>query len=72
MLQLKVIDDYTKPMVRVFVMLTGLLAALLISWKYTGSPLPQDSEYSLIFQNALLLIVLGSAVLEHFFTKPAD
>ena len=59
-------------MIRVFIMLTGLLCALLISWKFTGSPLPQDSKYSLVFQNALLLIVLGSAILEHFFTKPAD
>ena len=71
-MDLKVSDNHTKPMIRVFIMLIGLLCALLISWKYTGSPLPQDSKYSLIFQNALLLIVLGSAILEHFFTKPAD
>ncbi|WP_193166149.1 ATP-binding protein [Microbulbifer hainanensis] len=69
---LKVSDSHTKPMIRVFIMLIGLLCALLISWKFTGSPLPQDSKYSLIFQNALLLIVLGSAILEYFFTKPAD
>lgn len=68
----KISDNHTKPMIRVFIMLVGLLCALLISWKFTGSPLPQDSKYSLIFQNALLLIVLGSAILEHFFTKPAD
>lgn len=71
-MDLKISDNHTKPMVRVFIMLLGLLCALLISWKFTGSPLPQDSKYSLIFQNALLLIVLGSAILEHFFTKPAD
>lgn len=71
-MDLKISDDHTKPMVRVFIMLIGLLCALLISWKFTGSPLPQDSKYALIFQNALLLIVLGSAILEHFFTKPAD
>lgn len=68
----KVIDNHTKPMVRVFIMLVGLLCTLLISWKFTGSPLPQDSKYSLVFQNALLIIVLGSAILENFFTKPAD
>lgn len=68
----KVVDDYTKPMIRVLIMLTGLLCALTISWKFTGSPLPQDPQYSIVFQNALLLIVLGSAILEHFFTKPAD
>ncbi len=71
-MELKISDNHTKPMIRVFIMLTGLLCALLISWKFTGSPLPQDSKYSLVFQNALLLIVLGSAILEHFFTKPAD
>lgn len=71
-MDLKVSDNHTKPMIRVFIMLVGLLCALLISWKFTGSPLPQDSKYALIFQNAMLLIVLGSAILEHFFTKPAD
>jgi uncharacterized protein len=71
-MDLKISDNHTKPMIRVFIMLVGLLCALLISWKFTGSPLPPDSKYSLIFQNALLLIVLGSAILEHFFTKPAD
>ncbi len=71
-MHLKISDNHTKPMIRVFIMLAGLLCALLISWKFTGSPLPQDSKYSLVFQNALLLIVLGSAILEHFFTKPAD
>ncbi|WP_081617389.1 ATP-binding protein [Thioalkalivibrio sp. ALMg11] len=71
-MDLKITDNYTKPMVRVFIMLAGLLCAVLISWKFTGSPLPQDPQYSIVFQNALLLIVLGSAILEHFFTKPAD
>ncbi|MFT6404938.1 MAG: hypothetical protein ACJA2U_001292 [Marinomonas primoryensis] len=71
-MELKISDSHTKPMVRVFIMLVGLLCALFISWKFTGSPLPQDSKYALIFQNAMLLIVLGSAILEHFFTKPAD
>ena len=71
-MDLKLTDNHTKPMIRVFIMLIGLFCALVISWKYTGSPLPQDPQYSLIFQNALLLIVLGSAILEHFFTKPAD
>ena len=71
-MDLKISDNHTKPMVRVFIMLVGLLCALLISWKFTGSPLPQDPKYGLIFQNSMLLVVLGSAILEHFFTKPAD
>lgn len=69
---MKLYDTDTKPLVRVVIMLIGLITALLISWKYTGSLLPQDAKIALIFQNALLLIVLGSAVLEHFYTKPAD
>ena len=71
-MKIKISDNHTKPMIRVFIMLLGLLCVLLISWKFTGYPLPQDSKYSLVFQNALLLIVLGSAILENFFTKPAD
>lgn len=71
-LDINFVDEHTKPMVRVFIMLTGLLSALLISWRFTGSPLPKDEKLALVFQNALLLVVLGSAVLEHFFTKPAD
>lgn len=71
-MELKISDQHTKPMIRVFIMLVGLLCVLLISWSYTGSPIPEDPKYSLVFQNALLLIVLGSAILEHFFTKPAD
>lgn len=71
-MDLKISDNHTKPMIHVFIMLIGLLCTLLISWKFTGSPLPQDSKHSLIFQNALLLIVPGSAILEYFLTKPAD
>ena len=67
-----VVDEYTKPYIRVLIMLIALLAAFLISWKFTGSPIPKGEKHALVFQNALLLIVLGSAALEHFFTKPAD
>ncbi len=65
-------EDYTAPYIRVLIMLVALLSALLISYFFTGSPLPSDEKHSLIFQNALLLVVLGSAVLETYFTKPAD
>ncbi|MBI3853171.1 MAG: ATP-binding protein [Verrucomicrobia bacterium] len=53
-------------------MLGSLFAVGLISRLTTGEILPSDPKSSLIFQNALLLIVLGSALLEHHFTKPAD
>jgi hypothetical protein len=71
-MELKIRDNHTKPMIRVLIMLFGLLFVLTTSWKFTGSLFPQDSKNALIFQNALLLIVLGSTILEHFFTKPAD
>lgn len=71
-IKMEAVDENTKPYIRVLIMLLALLAAFLISWKFTGSPLPADEKHALVFQNALLLVVLGSAVLEHFFTKPAD
>ena len=64
--------NYIAPHVRLLIMLVGLLAAILISYYFTGSPLPVDAQNSLVFQNALLLIVLGSAVTEKYFTKPSD
>jgi hypothetical protein len=70
--KMDVIDEYTKPYIRVLIILLALIAAFFISWKFTGSLLPTDEKHALVFQNALLLVVLGSAVLEHFFTKPAD
>lgn len=60
------------PWVRICLMLgaTGVLAGLSLA--LTGHVLPTDPKQSLVFQNALLLIVLGSALLEHQYTKPAD
>ncbi len=61
-----------EPWSRVAILLFFLALALLLSRYLTGSFLPSDPKQSLIFQGSLLLIVLGSAVLEHKFTKPAD
>lgn len=60
------------PWPRVAILVAGLLATALISRRITGQFLPSDPNASLIFQNALLLIVLGSALLEQKFTKPAE
>jgi hypothetical protein len=60
------------PWTRVAILLTGLLSVALLSRLITGSFLPSDQKDQLIFQNALLLIVLGSAILEAKFTKPGD
>ena len=62
----------TQPWIRVSILLTGLAAAVLISRFTTGEFFPSKPKDALIFQNALLLIVLGSALLEYKFTKPAD
>lgn len=64
--------NYIAPQVRLLIMLTGLFIAIVISYHFTGSPLPVDAKNSLVFQNALLLIVLGSAITEKHFTKPSD
>jgi len=61
-----------RPWVRVTILSVFLVAACFVSYIVTGSIVPIDSRDALIFQNALLFIVLGSAVVEHKFTKPAD
>lgn len=65
-------EKRTQPWVRVAILLTGLAAIVLISRFTTGEFLPSNPKDALIFQNALLLIVLGSSLLEYKFTKPAD
>jgi len=65
-------DSKVEPWSRVAILLFFLALALVLSRYLTGSFLPSDPKQSLIFQGSLLLIVLGSAVLEHKFTKPAD
>lgn len=60
------------PWVRVVILITALVAVCVLSYFITGSAIPTDPKNGLIFQNALLLIVLGSALLEYKFTKPAD
>jgi uncharacterized protein len=60
------------PWVRVAILATALVVVCILSYYITGSVIPTDPKNGLIFQNALLLIVLGSALLEYKFTKPAD
>lgn len=64
--------EYAAPWVRVGLLILGALIVAYLAWQFTGSVIPEDPKDALIFQNALLLIVLGSALLEHHFTKPAD
>jgi uncharacterized protein len=60
------------PWVRVVILVVSLIAMGVISLLLTGSVLPENPREALIFQNALLLIVLGSSLIETHFTKPAD
>lgn len=65
-------DAQIKPGVRVAILVVALLILGWLSAGITGSIIPDDPKAQFIFQNAILLIVLGSAVIEHKFTKPAD
>ena len=62
----------SQPWTRVVILLASLAVIAFISRFTTGKFLPTDPKDALIYQNALLLIVLGSALLEYKFTKPAD
>src|SRR5438128_5858800 len=65
-------NDSIAPWSRVLILTGSLIALCSLSNKITGSIIPTTQGDALIFQSALLVIVLGSAVIEHKFTKPAD
>lgn len=60
------------PWVRVAILVGALMTACAISLYSTGTIIPTSARDALIFQSTLLFVVLGSAVLEHKFTRPAD
>ena len=60
------------PWVRVLILIVATSVAAVIAKIYTGEYLPTAPKEAVLFQNALLLIVLGSALLERYYTKPAD
>lgn len=64
--------DYVAPWSRVAILAGTLLAGGFLSWLLTGHIVPTEPRQSVIFQSGLLLVVLGSAVIEHKFTRPAD
>ncbi|MGH7750079.1 MAG: hypothetical protein ACREQ5_35730, partial [Candidatus Dormibacteria bacterium] len=65
-------QDVSPPWTRILILLLSLAALAFVARMTTSKFIPTDPKVALIFQNALLLIVLGSALLEHKFTKPAD
>ena len=60
------------PWARVLILVSALIITCLLSLRLTGSLVPISAGDALIFQNALLLVSPGSAILEHKFTRPAD
>lgn len=66
------VRDNVAPWSRVVILLAAVFAAGGLSLYVTGSVVPTRPEESLIFQSGLLLVVLGSAVVEHKFTRPGD
>jgi hypothetical protein len=64
-------QDTTPPWTRVLILVLSVTALAVLAHSITGEFIPSDPKTALIFQNALLLIVLGSTLLEHKFNKPA-
>lgn len=60
------------PWARMAILIATLAVGCGLSYYFTGSVVPTTSGEALIFQSTLLFVVLGSAVLEHKFTRPAD
>lgn len=58
--------------VRVLFLLLSTVIAIILHRILTGSWLPTDSNTTFIFQNLILIIVLGSTIIEAKFTKPVD
>lgn len=61
-----------KPWIRASIVVVSIVALGLIAWLTTGSPVPTEPEDALLLQNGLLLVVLGSTLLEPYFTRPAE
>ena len=64
--------EYIAPWVRVSILIVSIVVIFILSRIFTGYFIPKDARDTLIFQDALLLIVIGVALLEKFYTKPAD
>lgn len=66
------VRDTVAPWSRLAILVAAVLAAGGLSLYLTGSIVPNKPQESLMFQSSLLLVVLGSAVIEHKFTRPGD
>lgn len=66
------IPKFAAPWVRVTILVGGLVTATVVAWFLTGHLIPTSTGGALVYQNGLLLLVLGSSIIEHKYTKPAD
>lgn len=60
------------PLVRLSIVAVSVVVLAGIARVSTGSFVPDDPVEAILFQNALLLVVLGSSLLETHFTRPAE
>lgn len=60
------------PLVRVVIAVAGLVVTGALFYALRGAVIPKTPGDGLLFQSAVLLVVLGSSLLEYKFTKPAD
>jgi hypothetical protein len=65
-------NTHVRPRVRVCILVAALAALALISLLTTGSVVPTRPQEALLLQSGVLLVVLGSLLLERYFTAPAD
>ncbi len=72
MLKMKNTTPIIEPWTRIAIILVSLVVFCIISKCLTGTVVPTDPSVALIFQNALLLIILGSTIQEHKFTTPGQ
>lgn len=63
---------HVSPIIRLAILLLGLIGLIIVSYILTGTIFPSDNRQANIFQNGLLLVVLGSLFLEDKFTRPVD
>ncbi len=61
-----------RPWVRVLILGLAVLALAFIAWRTTGEFIPSDPTNALLLQSSILLVVLGSLILEKYFTAPGD
>lgn len=60
------------PWVRAGILLISLVALGLIAWHFTGEIVPLGTVEGLLVVGTLLFVVLGTLVLERYFTGPGD